>query len=236
MSSSYNNPNRICPHCSADNRYNQSDYCDVCEENITGQNLNQGSSPNSQPNRSSDSSSVRVHDPNMVRGRVEQITYRTYGRRNSFGTQLLGLFVTGLVMMLLLAFLIGIAQAPQLVLLLLPLIVMWFGFSMVLGLGNKSYSTPDFWGIAWNMSKGLFNFSQHLFGLGRADMDTPVTSLQILDEESNLVSVEIIGNIRGGLPQIGNEVEIRGKHRRGTVEFRRGSNLTTRAEIRVERS
>lgn len=232
--------NRICPKCSEDNQHHHSDYCERC-----GHSLNASTSillspipePRELLERPPDY--PRVRNSNMVRGRVEFITER-YLERRGWTPLFWSIFATTIVLVLLLAIVGQIAQSPrlitQIIISIIPIALIWFLFSMLLGLvgfgGKRSLfeSLPNLFILVG----GLFNIFRYLFDFNKGNI--PITSIQIIsDEDSQLVNIEIRGTTIGGAIQIGNEIEVYGTNKRGTIEFKRGTNISTRAAIRVRK-
>jgi hypothetical protein len=240
MSGNYHNQNRICPQCSTDSGHNYSNYCQSC-----GSSLNIENNPSTTPDSSKLPPSVRptspvipTRNPNFVRGRIEHITERFIERKGSLAI-LLSLIITTIILAFFLAIVWQVTQSPQLmtqtIILLLPIALIWFCLSFFLRLlgSNTEFSIFNSLPNLFTFIGGIFNLSRFIFDRQKADIR--LISIQLITDRDERFNVEIRGDILGGFPQVGNTIEIHGSNKRGTIEFRSGENISTRAKIRVRR-
>jgi len=119
----------------------------------------------------------------------------------------------------------GILFLPVILVVVIAGLIVGRTFS-ILGIGASKF----FSGIASQMI-GFF-LAGKLFG---PKEQVPVRDIRLRDASEQEHLVRIRGELVAGNVNVGDEVEVEGFDRRGTLMLRRGKNLRTRSEIRVKR-
>jgi len=119
----------------------------------------------------------------------------------------------------------GILLLPVILGVVISALIIGLAFSF-LGIGSSKL----FSGLASQMV-GYF-LTGKLFG---PKEQVPVRDIRLRDASEQEHLVRIRGELVAGNVNVGDEVEVEGFDRRGTLMLRRGKNLRTRSEIRVKR-
>lgn len=119
----------------------------------------------------------------------------------------------------------GILLLPVILGVIIAGLIIGITFS-ILGIGSSRF----FSGLASQII-GFF-LTGKLFG---PKEQVPVRDIRLMDDSSQEHLVRIRGELFAGNISVGDEVEVEGFDRRGTLMLRRGLNKRTRAEIRVKR-
>lgn len=119
----------------------------------------------------------------------------------------------------------GIVLLPVILGVVIGVLIAGFTFSL-LGIGGSRF----FSSLASQII-GFFLMGK-LFGQKE---QVPVRDVRLRDDSGQEHLVRIRGELVAGNINVGDEVEVKGFNRKGTLMLRRGKNLRTRAEIRVKR-
>ena len=119
----------------------------------------------------------------------------------------------------------GILLLPVILGVVIAGLIIGITFS-ILGIGSSKF----FSGLASQII-GFF-LTGKLFG---SKEQVPVRDIRLRDDSGQEHLVRIRGELFAGNISVGDEVEVEGFNRRGTLMLRRGLNKRTRAEIRVKR-
>lgn len=121
---------------------------------------------------------------------------------------------------------IGLAIFP----LIIGAIIAGVFFSLINSLFGFGRNRPGFFSSLASQVVGFF-LTGKLFG---PKEQVPVRDIRLRDEVGQEYLVRIRGELVAGNLNVGDEVEVEGFDRRGTLMFRRGRNKRTRAEILVK--
>jgi hypothetical protein len=123
-------------------------------------------------------------------------------------------------------FTIGLILSP----LIIGGIIIALVFSIFLSIFGFGRNRPGFFSSLASQVVGFF-LTGKLFG---PKEQVPVRDIRVRDEEGQEHLVRLRGELVAGNLNVGDEVEVEGFDRRGTLMFRRGRNKRTRAEILVK--